>query len=74
MDNTTATCTSGISFTGLLFIVFLVLKLTGVISWSWWWVTAPLWGGLAIVVGVLLIILLVLGIKLVIHAIGSFWH
>ena len=27
----------------VLFIVFLVLKLTGVISWSWWWVTAPLW-------------------------------
>lgn len=32
----------------LLFIVFLVLKLTGFIAWSWWWVTAPLWGGLAI--------------------------
>ena len=28
---------------GLLFIVFLVLKLCGVIAWSWWWVTAPLW-------------------------------
>lgn len=27
----------------VLFIVFLVLKLTGLISWSWWWVTAPLW-------------------------------
>ena len=33
----------GISFLGLLFIVFLVLKLTNVIDWSWWWVTAPLW-------------------------------
>lgn len=28
---------------GLLFIVFLVLKLCGVITWSWWWVTAPIW-------------------------------
>lgn len=27
-----------------LFLVFLTLKLTGVITWSWWWVTAPLWG------------------------------
>ncbi len=27
----------------LLFIVFLVLRLTKVISWSWWWITAPLW-------------------------------
>lgn len=26
-----------------LFILFLVLKLTGIIAWSWWWVTAPLW-------------------------------
>ena len=28
---------------GTLFIVFLVLKLTNVINWSWWWVTSPLW-------------------------------
>jgi hypothetical protein len=28
----------------VLFVVFLVLKLTHVIDWSWWWVTAPLWG------------------------------
>jgi hypothetical protein len=27
----------------ILFIVFLVLKLTGNIDWSWWWVTSPLW-------------------------------
>lgn len=40
----------GISFFGLLFIVFLVLKLTNVIDWSWWWVTCPLWGVLAFVI------------------------
>ncbi|MFC0456743.1 hypothetical protein ACFFGR_09335 [Arthrobacter liuii] len=33
----------GFGFAGLLFLVFLVLKLTHVIDWSWWWVTAPLW-------------------------------
>ena len=27
-----------------LFLLFLGLKLGGVITWSWWWVTAPLWG------------------------------
>lgn len=27
----------------VLFIVFLVLKLTGAINWSWWWVISPLW-------------------------------
>jgi hypothetical protein len=28
----------------LFFIVFMILKLCNVINWSWWWVTAPLWG------------------------------
>ena len=32
-----------ICFTGLLTIVFIVLKLTGYIAWSWWWVLSPLW-------------------------------
>lgn len=30
-------------FFGLLTIVFIVLKLTGVVAWSWWWVLAPIW-------------------------------
>jgi hypothetical protein len=34
---------SGIGIGMVLFIVFLVLKLTGTINWSWWWVTSPLW-------------------------------
>ena len=37
----------GISLATILFVVFLVLKLTEVIDWSWWWVTAPLWIPLA---------------------------
>ncbi len=32
-----------IGFYGLLAIVFIVLKLTDVIHWSWWWVLSPLW-------------------------------
>jgi hypothetical protein len=42
---------SGISLGGLVFIVFLALKLAGigqVATWSWWWVTSPLWIGVAI--------------------------
>ena len=35
-----------IGFSTLLFLVFLVLKLTSVIDWSWWWITAPLWIGI----------------------------
>ena len=34
---------SGIGLGTILFVVFLVLKLTNFIDWSWWWVTAPLW-------------------------------
>ena len=34
---------SGIGFPGLLTVAFIVLKLCGVISWSWLWVLAPLW-------------------------------
>jgi len=41
---------SGVGLSTLIFIVFLVLKLTDVIDWSWWWVTAPLWISLLIVV------------------------
>lgn len=49
----TNTTSGGVSFCGLLFIAFLVLKLTEVIDWSWWWVTAPLWGGAALIIAIL---------------------
>jgi hypothetical protein len=42
IKGTAAASNSG-SLVGLTFLVFLVLKLTGVIDWSWWWVTSPLW-------------------------------
>ena len=34
---------SGISFVGMLAILFIGLKLTGYIDWSWWWVLSPIW-------------------------------
>jgi hypothetical protein len=52
----------GIGFLGLLTVVFITLKLTGYIAWSWWWVLAPLWGGLALALVILAIALLVVGI------------
>jgi hypothetical protein len=39
----------------LLFVVFLVLKLCGVIDWSWVWVTAPLWLSVAIPLSIFLV-------------------
>ena len=50
--------TSGIGFGGILFIVFLILKLTNVIAWSWWWVTAPLWIPIAITIVIFIFIVI----------------
>ncbi len=41
--STNASTSTGLGFGGLLTIAFVVLKLTGVIAWSWWWVLAPAW-------------------------------
>ena len=38
----------GIGLSGVLLIVFIVLKLCGVITWSWWWVLCPLWIPIAV--------------------------
>ncbi len=39
----------GIGFLGMLTILFIGLKLGGVIDWSWWWVLSPMWLPIAIV-------------------------
>jgi hypothetical protein len=44
MASNTQTTTTGTPILGLLGIAFVVLKLCGVIAWSWWWVTLPFWG------------------------------
>jgi uncharacterized membrane protein len=51
-NNNNNSGTSGIGFTGVLTIVFIVLKLLGVINWSWLWVLSPLWISL-IIAGIL---------------------
>jgi hypothetical protein len=46
----------GIGFCGLLAVLFIGLKLTGFIAWSWWWVLSPLWIPLALVAVILLVV------------------
>lgn len=58
----TRTVSSGIGFPGLLTIVFIVLKLTNVIDWSWWLVTSPIWGGIALLIIGFVIYLIILAI------------
>lgn len=43
MSNESNSYGSGIGFPGLMFLIFMTLKLCNIITWSWWWVTAPLW-------------------------------
>ena len=52
---------NGIGIGTILFIVFLVLKLTNTIDWSWWWVTAPLWIPVGIVIILFIILCMLIG-------------
>jgi len=57
MSNSSSSSSGGIGFTGLLTILFILLKLTGYIHWSWWWVLSPIW--------ISLVLFVVIGIPLV---------
>jgi hypothetical protein len=52
----------GIGVLSLLGVVFVTLKLCGVINWSWWWVTAPFWGVIPLVLVIFLFLLPILAL------------
>jgi len=56
----------GIGFFGLLTIVFITLKLTGDITWSWAWVLAPAWIGL-------ILLLLLFGTLIIGYTVMEYW-
>lgn len=60
-DSQTAT---GLSLPVIVFVVFLTLRLAGVISWSWWWVTSPLWIVAGIIVALTIIYVAVFAYQL----------
>lgn len=43
-EKSSSSSSAGIGFFGLLAVLFIGLKLLGHITWSWWWVLAPIWG------------------------------
>lgn len=55
MSDKTTTYSGGIGFPGLLAIVFITLKLTHVIDWSWLWVLAPLWIPIACIIAAVIV-------------------
>lgn len=65
MDNKNNTTSGGIGFTGILTIVFIVLKLLDVIKWSWWWVLSPIWisFGIALVIIFIPLVVAIVGNK-----------
>jgi hypothetical protein len=62
MSNSKST-SSGVGFTGLLTIVFIVLKLTNYIDWSWWWVLSPIWISLLFGLFILFIVFLIIFLR-----------
>lgn len=65
MSGNTASSSGGCGggFAGTLTIVFIVLKLVGVIDWSWWWVLSPIWISLTIAAVIMGIVLLILWLR-----------
>ena len=64
-SNNESAKSGGIGLMGLLFILFLALKLlnvTVVATWSWWWVTAPLWAPTVLVLGIFAIVIFFIGL------------
>lgn len=63
MSTKTSTASSGgVSFCSLLTVLFIGLKLTNHIDWSWWWVLAPMWLPISVVLGICLVVVVVCGI------------
>jgi hypothetical protein len=58
---------AGVSFSGLLGVAFIVLKLLGKISWPWLWVLAPIWGPIALLALIALAVLVIFLIDKLIH-------
>jgi hypothetical protein len=59
MANKTVSVQVGPGFLGILTIVFITLKLTGYITWSWLWVLSPLWGVFAVASAIFAIAVLI---------------
>ena len=68
MSNNSKTTTQigGVSFLGLLTLLFIALKLIGTITWSWWLILAPLWIPSALGLSVLVVGLVAFGIAILI--------
>ena len=58
--NNEKTTSGGIGFGSLLLLTFIILKLVGVIDWSWWWVLSPIWIPVVLLLAVSILLFVVL--------------
>ena len=47
--SSSSSSSGGVGFGGILCVLFIGLKLTGHIAWSWWWVLSPMWIPLVVI-------------------------
>ena len=59
----------GISLSTVLLAIFVTLKLTGSIAWSWWWVLSPLWIPVALLLSFVVILGIVAGVAAAVEGI-----
>jgi hypothetical protein len=59
-NSSSGTSSGGVGLGGLLTVLFVGLKLTHVIGWSWWWVLSPLWISLGVTIVVIAVVVLIL--------------
>jgi hypothetical protein len=57
MSDTSTSSSGGVGFASLLTVLFIGLKLTGYIAWSWWWVLSPLWISFGVTLVVIAVVL-----------------
>ena len=56
-EGSSSSSSGGIGFTGVLTVLFVGLKLTHYVDWSWWWVLSPLWIAASLVAAIMLVVL-----------------
>ena len=47
----------------ILLVIFIVLKLTGLVDWSWWWVLSPIWIAVLILLFGFIVALIIKGVR-----------
>lgn len=58
-DTKTTVKSGGVGFFGLLTLIFITLKLLDKIDWSWWWVLAPIWIPVGLLLGIIFIVFII---------------